>query len=509
MRNKDEYSMTKQGLTFSKSQPNILNLGMTNSNGRNKISNKLVYKKREIEIKSLPKLIKGSKIHNDRMNNRSIYNNNSNYSSLINYCDKKKHLSFYKGANISVSSFFLDTNKTLSTDMRSSIGFTNINFSNNKFQKFKHKIIEENNIIDIFNLKNGKKLDFREKSDKIKSTLNPSLDISKLTYKTTITSIRNKYSILFNKEFDLFDKFIPSLYTLKFNYETKFYLNQLHNKILSCTKDLAGVFLDQDIEKLKMTEQILEKVLNNILEVFIYNNKVTNSLIKHTKKIMVDTNRDQQAKKEIVEADTDDKIKKLKKKLENRNEKLKQIKTEKFQEYNNYLISMKKLRDEQKDLVKLLNKNKNYFNMYQNCQQEIKEKNNIIIQKNIDYKDMLDKNFFDKVKLEENINDLNEYIILLQEENENIKNQLKDLEEQLSFTKNIMGKKNSIIYSLQENLMMKEEELMCYLNENDKIKEKNDKLSCDLINMTNKYQNLNMKIYNFTSFNYENKIDEG
>ena len=146
--------------------------------------------------------------------------------------------------------------------------------------------------------------------------------------------------------------------------------------------------------------------------------------------------------------------------------------------------------------------------MYQNSQKEIKEKNNIIIQKNIDYKDMLDKNLFDKIKLEENINDLKEYIEQLQEENENLNNKIKDLEEQLSFTKNVTSKKNSIIYRLQENLMMKEEELMCYMNENNKIKEKNDKLSCDLINITNKYQNLNMKIYNFTSFNYENKINE-
>jgi hypothetical protein len=372
--------------------------------------------------------------------------------------------------------------------MRTSFGFTNINLKNNKFEKFRHKIIDDND----YNTENinqkKEKLDFREKNDKIKSTLNPSLDISKLTYKTTITSIRNKYSILFNKEFELFDKFVPSLYTLKFNHETKFYLNQLHNKILSCTKYLAGVFLDQDVEKLKITEQNLENILINLLDVFMYNNKVTNSLIRHTKKLMVDTNREKQAKKEIVEEETDNKIKKLKKKLENKNEKIKRIQIEKFQEFNNYFISMKKLREEQNDLVKLLNRNKDYFNMYQNSQKEIKEKNNIIIQKNIDYKDMLDKNLFDKIKLEENINDLKEYIEQLQEENENLNNKIKDLEEQLSFTKNVTSKKNSIIYRLQENLMMKEEELIKCLYDLNKVKYQHDKLSYNYIALKSRYK---------------------
>ena len=497
--------MTKMGLSTSNSQQNLLALDLTRNSTRHNFAHTIIKsRERENIFKSLPKLKYGKKINEQFYNQNSKNYNNSNSSTFINYCDKKK-LSFYKGSNISLSSFFLDTNKTISTDKKniSNNSFTRLNFIKSKFPNFRRKKIDdksENN--------SNEKIIKKKKVDEIKSTLNPYLDISKLTYKTTITSIRNKYSILFNKEFDLFDKFIPSIYTLKFDHETKFYLNQLHNKILSCTKYLAGVFLDQDIETFKINEKILETILTNLLQLFIFNNKVTNSLIRHTKKLMVDSNREKQDKKEIVEDDVNTQIKKLKKKLENKNEKIKQIKNEKFQEHNDYIISIKKMQDEQNDLVKLLQKNMDYFNKYKNSQIEIKEKNNIITQQKIDYNDMMDKNFFDKVQLEEEIIELKDFIKPIQEENENINNKNKDLEEKLSLVDEIMQKKNQIIYRLQENLMMKDEELSIYLIECDKLKEQNDKLQFNYITLKNKYQNLSNKNFGFNEFEYNNKIKD-
>ena len=491
MRNKDEFSMTKIGLKTSNSQQNLLAFNDSKSN-----FNYTIIKSKESAFKSLPKLKYG------RMNLKSKNFNNSNSSTFINYVDKKK-LSFYKGSNISLSSFFLDGNKTISTDMRDNSGsFIKPSFKHSKiFPYFRKRVIESND-------NNNEKQVIKKSKDKIISTLNPYLDISKLTYKTTITSIRNKYSILFNKEFELFDKFVPSLYTLKFDHETKFYLNQLHNKILSCTKYLSGVFLDQDIETFKINESILEKILTNLLQLFILNNKVNNGLIKHTKKIMIDSNRDKQDKKKIVEDDINTQIKKLKKKIENRNEKIKQIKAEKFQEDNNYMISIKKLRDEQNDLVKLLQKNLGYFNKFKDCQIEIKKKNNIITQQKIDYNDMLDKHFFDKVKLEEEVEEIKEYIKPIQEENELVKEKNKELKEKIELFDEIMQKKNQIIHRLQENLMMKDEELNSYLNEIYKVKEQNDKLSYNLIQLKNKYQTLSNKKYGFNEFGFNNKIKD-
>ena len=503
MKNKDEFSMTKMGLSTSNSQQNLLAFDLTRNSTRHNFADNIIKsRERETIFKSLPKLKYRNKMNGKYTNQNSKNYNNSNSSTFINYCDKKK-LSFYKGSNISLSSFFLDTNKTIITDKKNtSNSFTRLNFIKSKFPNFRKKKIDDksgNNSIEKIK---------KKKVDEIKSTLNPYLDISKLTYKTTITSIRNKYSILFNKEFELFDKFVPSLYTLKFDHETKFYLNQLHNKILSCTKYLSGVFLDQDIETFKINEKILETILTNLLQLFIFNNKVTNSLIRHTKKLMVDSNREKQDKKEIVEDDVNTQIKKLKKKIENKNEKIKQIKNEKFQEHNDYIISIKKMQDEQNDLVKLLQKNMDYFNKYRNSQIEIKEKNNIISQQKLDYNDMMDKNFFDKVQLEEEIIELKDFIKPIQEENENINNKNKDLEDQLSLVDEIMQKKNQIIYRLQENLMMKDEELSIYLIELDKLKEQNDKLQFNYLTLKNKYTNLSNKKFGFNEFEYNNKIKD-
>ena len=43
--------------------------------------------------------------------NESIKKDEECTSTFINYCEKKKHLSFYKGANIIVSSIIYDANK--------------------------------------------------------------------------------------------------------------------------------------------------------------------------------------------------------------------------------------------------------------------------------------------------------------------------------------------------------------------------------------------------------------
>ena len=223
---------------------------------------------------------------------------------------------------------------------------------------------------------------------------------------------------------------------------------------------------------------------------------------------MVDSNRDKQDKKEIVEENINTQIENLKKKLNNKNNKIKILQNEKFQEHNEYLISVKKLRDEQNDLVKLLQRNKNYFDNYKNSQKEIKEKNNIIIQQKIDYNDMVDKNNFDKTKLEDDIIELKETIKPIQEENELIINKNKDLEEKLSLVNEIMKKKNEIIIRLQENLMMKEEELLNYINEIDIIKGQNDKLSYNLIALKKKYNSLSNKEFGFNQFEYNNKIKE-
>ena len=105
----------------------------------------------------------------------------------------------------------------------------------------------------------------------------------------------------------------------------------------------------------------------------------------------------------------------MKKKLEKKIEKIKQIKNEKFQEHNDYIINIKRMQDEQNDLVKLLQKNMGYFNKYKNSQIEIKEKNNLITQQKLDYDVMLGENDFGDVQLEEEIIELKDFIKPIQE----------------------------------------------------------------------------------------------
>ena len=504
MINKDDFSMTNLGLRTSNSQNNLLSLDLRKNKTRNNYANKTFIKK-ESKFKSLPK-IRNYRLYNDKylekQKNRSNFNNSSS-STLINFCDKKKQISFYKGSNISVSSLFMDTNKTINSDMK--------NTSSNFTRLYNFKKMNKNNISDYANniIENEEKNSIKniineEKLDKNKSSVGSFLDLSQLIHKPTITSLRNRFSLLFNKEFEYYNQFIPSLYTLKFDNIIKFNLSQLHSKILSCVKTLSNIFLDQDIESFKINENNLHKILSNLLHIFTYNNRINQTLINTTKKVMIEINRDIQNKKENIDEDINSEINKLKKKLDIKNEALKKIKNEKFQEHNDHLINMKKLKDEQMELVKLLKINMDYFNKYQDSQKEIKEKNNIITQQRINYKEMMEKNFMEIVKLQEETKELKDFVNPVQEENLSIKDKNQELESRLSVVDEVTKKKNQIVYRLQENLMMKEEELNHYIMIVDNLKEKNDKLSYDLINLKNKYKAFNNKKYGFNEFDYNN-----
>ena len=413
-------------------------------------------------------------------NNKDHYN-----TTLINYFEKKKHLTFYKGSNISVSSIILDTNTTLNNNpaKNTSISARKITMKRNKSQIDIYENYLNNN---IKNHKDSNKK--KKKNEEIKSTINSYLDISKLKYKIDITAIRNKFSLLFNKEFDLFDKFIPSLYTLRFEKEKKEVLSNLHNNSLSCIKYLTSTFLDQEIEHFKINEMNLTNILSNLLNLFTYNNKINQYLINNTKKYMVETNREKQNKKELFEVKDNTQIENLMKKLEKKNETIKKLKKAKFEDYNDHMINMYKLSDEQKDLIRLLLLNKNYYNKYQDSQKEIKEKNDLIMQKNIDYKSLEKKILFEKIQLEDGLIELEDMINPIKEENLKMKEKINDLENKESMSNEILKNKNEIINSLKENLMMKNEELLKCLYDLNKLKYQHDKLTYNYIEIKSRYK---------------------
>jgi hypothetical protein len=201
----------------------------------------------------------------------------------------------------------------------------------------------------------------------------------------------------------------------------------------------------------------------------------------------METNKEKQNNKDLFEVDDNTKIIDLKKIIENKNEKIKEIKKEQFQKNNDYMINMYKLRSEKKDLVKLLLLNKNYYLKYKDSLKEIKEKNDIIGQKNIDYKSMLNKNFIEKTNLEDELADIQNIFKPIQEENKELKEKINDLGIKLNENDEIIKNKNDLIIGLKENLMMKNEELNKYLYDLNKVKYLNDKLSFNYIVLKNKY----------------------
>ena len=221
---------------------------------------------------------------------------------------------------------------------------------------------------------------------------------------------------------------------------------------------------------------------------------------------MVDTHQEKQNNKDLFKVDDNTQINNLKKKIELKDETIKKIKQEKFKEYNDYMVNMYKLRDEKKDLIKLLLLNKEYYNKYKNSQQEIKEKNDIISQKDIDYKSLVKQNFIEKTHLEEELTDLENILKPIEDENKIMKEKLNNFENQKSMFDEIIKNKNDIINRLKENLMMKEEELIKCLYDLNKVKYQHDKLSYNYIALKSRYKYFSGRESKMVNGNYDDEV---
>ena len=170
------------------------------------------------------------------------------------------------------------------------------------------------------------------------------------------------------------------------------------------------------------------------------------------------------------------------------------------------MINMYKLSDEKKDLIRLLLLNKNYYNKYQDSQKEIKEKNDLIMQKNIDYKSLEKKILFEKIQLEDGLIELEDMINPIKEENLKMKEKINDLENKESMSNEILKNKNEIINSLKENLMMKNEELLKCLYDLNKLKYQHDKLTYNYIEIKSRYKYFTDKEKKIINGDYNDEI---
>ena len=263
-------------------------------------------------------------------------------------------------------------------------------------------------------------------------------------------------------------------------------ISQLHDNFLSCIKNLSGIFLAQDIEHLKINNSNLTSILTNLLNLFSYTNKINQCLINQVKDFMIELNEEKQNKKDINKSSENTEINYLKNKIKIKSDTVRAMRKKQFKINNDNLINMYKLRDEKRDLVRLLLLNKNYYEKFQNSQNEIKEKNLIITQKNVDYKMLIKKNFFDKVVFEELNSELQNSNKSLEQENKILKDKIIKLESEKYAFDTKMKNKNDIIYQLQENLAMKNEELIKCLYDLNKLKIQNDLLSFDYLALKSK-----------------------
>ena len=168
---------------------------------------------------------------------------------------------------------------------------------------------------------------------------------------------------------------------------------------------------------------------------------------------------------------------------------IKNINAKFLQKENEYLMHNFQLKDEIFSLVKLLDKNKSYFDKYIQAKKEINDnkKNNDILRLELN-KELQDKNL--EYALEKDQKE--ELIIKLDELNESIK----ELKEERDYNKRIEIENNAQILKMKivlneknEHLMMMNEELEHYIREYEKEKNNHQ-------NSLNSLRALENRIYN-------------
>jgi hypothetical protein len=168
---------------------------------------------------------------------------------------------------------------------------------------------------------------------------------------------------------------------------------------------------------------------------------------------------------------------------------IKNIKSKFLQKENEYLMHNFQLKDEIFSLVKLLDKNKDYFDKYKEAKKEIldNKKNNDILKMELN-KELQDKNL--EYALEKDQKE--ELILKMDELNETIK----ELKEECDNNKRIEIENNALILKMKivlneknEHLMMMNEELEHYIREYEKEKTNHQ-------NSLNSLRALENRIYN-------------
>lgn len=426
--------------------------------------------------------------------------------SLLKY--KPQRLVQFKGINIPLPSLgkaSFDYSKTFNTEktIDTNKNKTLVVFDSSKKNVMQNKNKEFDNIINnenIIEFKNRYILKFAEYSDSF-SKIYQLNDIIDDTRKIEFKELFGKIS----KSLELQSQLLLDDIDAEFKSNRGNNINNMFINPYSTATTSSSISRDALFNN-KQENKINEKIKQIIFLISDYNNymikflHLLNKEIKENKRNymkLLKTNYDYELKINSQTKKLDD-IKKdfekynISKKI--RGEKVKEntiknIKSQFLKKENEYLMHNFQLKDEIYSLVKLLDKNKGYFNKYKEAKKEINDNKKNVNLLRIEFnKELQDKNLeyaLEKDQKEEliiKLEELEETIRELKEENDNNKRKEIETNAQILQLKIILGQKN-------ENLKMMNEELEQYIREYEKEKHNNQ-------NSQNSLRALENRIYN-------------
>ena len=456
----------------------------------------------------------GNSTKYSKTNSNNFKHNNSN-NMIISHKTKKefsfsmlkykpKRLINFKGIHIPLPSLgkaSIDYSKTLGGfDNKSELknsktdslnNYKTISTMNNQ-NEIKHIIEDDNHLIEF---KNIYILKYAQYSDSLGKFY---------PYKELISDARKRdFENLFNK---ITKNMESQSQLLLDDYDAE---NKMNNKNKSNTNIFVSPFTtiippsNINENKNKNNNQLVSKM--KIIEVCSnFNNfiiKFMNLLFREIKEYkneiikLIKNNHEQNLKINLLMKELDD-LKKylnkydINKKICGEKEKensIKRIKNKFTQKENEYIVSMYKLQNEISSLIKLLDKNKDYYNKYKVAESQINnnKKKTDILRMNFN-KELNERNLqvaIEKDKREElmnNLEELNEIIKELKDQKEKQKRQEIESTAQILKLKIINDEKN-------ESLMMMSEELEHYIREYNKEKNNYQKTLSDLRALENKF----------------------
>ena len=408
--------------------------------------------------------------------------------SLLKY--KPKRLIQFKGINIPLPSLgkaSLEYSKTFNTEKTiDDKSKTLAVFDSNKKHFFQSNNNELNEIIkneNTIEFKNKYILKFAEYSDSF-SKLFPLNDIIDDTRKIEFKDLYGKIAKSLELQSQLLLNDIqPEFRKGKTNNKNNININPYLTATTNSSLSRDGLFGNKKDNSININDKIKQIIFlisdyNNYIIKFLYvlNKEIRENKKNHMKLLKI--NYDYELKINNQNKQLDD-IKNYFEKY-NINKKIygekvkentiKNIKTKFLKKENEYLMHNFQLRDEIFSLVKLLDKNKGYFNKYKEAKKEINDnKKNAELLKLEFNKELQDKKLeyaLEKDQKEElniKLEELKENIKELKEENDNNKRQEIENNAQILKMKIVLREKN-------ERLMMMNEELEQYIREYEKEK---------------------------------------